>query len=184
MDAERRLTPDGPWVSIDRWVDGELAYQGAWKDEHTRPSEAVLAAASSVVHDALHRGEDFEDIAVPVWERIYAGRDYDLFGLLAGVRSQRLAPIARARGLPTDTCVEIRAHAAQLGSDGHTHSWLTLAELRAHTWEVSGRKVGGKPTRFAYFTTRLEERLASQVPSDPTGTPRPDWVRIVFWFDN
>ena len=66
------------------------------------------------------------------WEsfggRIDVGRNYELFGLLAGVRGTREALVA-PRGLPGD--ISVRAYKGLQSSDLHCHSWLSRRELRA-----------------------------------------------------
>lgn len=61
-------------------------------------------------------------------------RDYDFFGWLANVRNgtwgEPLPVAAEPRGLPEDCCAIIRAESSEWGCDGHSHSWLTLAELK------------------------------------------------------
>lgn len=60
------------------------------------------------------------------------GRDYELFAVLAGVRNDRgIIPIAEPRGLPDDTDSMFAAYAEAYDVDGHSHSWLTLDEIRA-----------------------------------------------------
>lgn len=76
--------------------------------------------------------------------RFYRGRNYDLFAILADVRNGRgfagvstgdgFQPIDAARGLPPDCDQRISADAQRWGSDGHSHSWLTVAELLAFDW--------------------------------------------------
>lgn len=68
-------------------------------------------------------------------KRFYDGRNYNLFAVLAGVRNYfGIAPIADQRGVPDDACSEYKAHTGYYGTDGHSHSWLTLAELLAYDW--------------------------------------------------
>jgi hypothetical protein len=61
----------------------------------------------------------------------YSGRNYELFGLLAGVRRDIEAPWEHHRGIPKDSPL----NEGELGrSDGHSHSWISLAELKAYDW--------------------------------------------------
>lgn len=68
----------------------------------------------------------------PRWDKA-ENRDYFVFAILAGVRNNHeFVPIALPRGLPEDLSRELR-------DDGewqfyHTHSWLTLAEIRDYDW--------------------------------------------------
>lgn len=73
----------------------------------------------------------FEPRPIP----FYSGRNYGLFGVLAGVRWQcPHGQIAEQRGLPADVSPEVQGEADDWGEDGHSHSYLTLAELIAYDW--------------------------------------------------
>jgi len=65
-------------------------------------------------------------------KNLYRNRNYDLFTLLAGVRDYTGATpfIADPRGIPEDASPQTKEEAQRWGGDGHTHSWLTLAEIR------------------------------------------------------
>lgn len=61
---------------------------------------------------------------------IYRGRDYALFGVLAGVRDYYdNGKIDDPRGLPDDVSKKIKKEAKRWGDDGHSHSWLLASEL-------------------------------------------------------
>lgn len=78
----------------------------------------------------------------PDW---FEGRSYDTFAILANVRNGHgfagvktgdgFRPIAKPRGLPKDTSAEVRRGAVDWGIDGHSHSWLTVAEIDAYDWD-------------------------------------------------
>lgn len=73
-------------------------------------------------------------------ESIYHGRNYDLFTLLAGVRdySETGNPvIAEPRGIPGDVSPEVKQIVEDWDSDGHTHSWYSLFELKKYLDEHS-----------------------------------------------
>lgn len=58
-------------------------------------------------------------------------RDYELFSVLAGIRnSYNLKPISEPRGLPEDVCSEMKYNSEHWDSDGHSHSYVTLKELK------------------------------------------------------
>ncbi|MGB0972172.1 MAG: hypothetical protein ACPGVG_14615 [Mycobacterium sp.] len=68
-------------------------------------------------------------------QEIAGGRCYGLFALLAGVRNRAgVKPIAEPRGIPDDCDARIRDLGVEWGGDGHSHSWLTLAEILAFDW--------------------------------------------------
>lgn len=120
-------------------------------------------------------------------------RDYGMYGFLAGVRNHSaVTPIAAPRGLPFDLSLGMCAENDYWNTDGHDHSWLSVAELAAFDYDqpmedcyVTQRGIGGrtcapgdgKKTTFreflgkAYFSaiSKLQEAGAA---------------RVVFWFDN
>lgn len=104
----------------------------------------------------------------------YGGRNYQLFGILAGVRGDDV-PIAEPRGLPadlSDDLVVLRRDDVYTGDvtlGEHSFSWLTLAELMEH----AGRIV----TADEDFGNRVIPGL-QKLDADPRN------VRIVFGFDS
>lgn len=101
-------------------------------------------------------GEVFDDIYYnpdkpknkynkPKTEEPYAGRNYDLFAILANVRNgygfagcdtgEGFVPICQPKGLPNDVCHEIKSESDSWGCDGHSHSWHTLKDLLDYDWE-------------------------------------------------
>lgn len=115
-------------------------------------------------------------------EEISLHRDYELFGILAGVRSRTHRPISEARGLPKDVDVnkgyEIKY--LHLSYDGirdrlwlgnHSHSYLTAKELVKYKWDKVEDSLDGQ-------ITRLLDRLRYLPAKDL------DRVRIVFGFDS
>lgn len=82
----------------------------------------------------------------------YDGRNYDLFAILANVRNGRgfagiptgsgFKPIAMPRGLPDDVSSEVKAESDYWGSDGHSHSYLTVAEILRFDWTQTATKIG------------------------------------------
>lgn len=93
----------------------------------------------------------------------YEGRNYSLFGELAGVRGYDKEPIDDPRGLPDDASPEVRKAAQQWGNDVFSHTWLLLEEILG--------------TGLPPDTLRRLEILAEAVGG-------PSRVRIVAWFDN
>lgn len=76
----------------------------------------------------------YEDDEDPDMERmeLYGSRNYALFSTLAGVRdySEQITPVSDPKGTPDDCCDYIKSEKDRWNSDGHTHSWLTLKELK------------------------------------------------------
>lgn len=76
------------------------------------------------------------------WEQVYEedgkypdrkswdpDRNYDLFGLLAGIRSTIFSPLIPPRGIPEDLSKSVNVEWEKYEGYGHTPSFLTLAEL-------------------------------------------------------
>lgn len=61
---------------------------------------------------------------------IYRNRNYSLFSILAGVRGND--EICPPRGLPEDVSDIVKKESDRWDSDGHSHSYFTLAELREY----------------------------------------------------
>lgn len=82
----------------------------------------------------------------------YDGRNYDLFAILADVRNgygfagietgSGFNVIAPPRGVPDDCSPEFRRWREDWGPDGHTPSWVTLAEILAFDWTQKTTKTG------------------------------------------
>ena len=109
--VERKKVIDDEWASVDEWGPDE----------------------------------DYPECLTVDWRNhFYRDRNYRLFAILADVRNgygfagcdtgERLIPIAEPRGLPEDVSDLVRAESDYLGGDGHSHSWLTLAELLTYDW--------------------------------------------------
>jgi hypothetical protein len=73
-------------------------------------------------------------ISVPYQFQIYTGRNYQLFGVLAGVRQCSDQKFER-KGFPEDASPIVRGIYEQWGGDAHTPSYLTLKELKSIDWE-------------------------------------------------
>jgi len=82
---------------------------------------------------------------IPYGNRIYSGRNYDLFGMLANVRNgvgfagivtgTGFTPISMPKGLPNDVSPIVKSLSDSWEGDGHSHSYLTLRELLDYEWE-------------------------------------------------
>lgn len=71
------------------------------------------------------------DVTEPKWCCInaYGNRNYTLFGILAGVRSNDNPTISAPRGVPSDMSKQIRKEWENEAEWCHSFSWLTLKEL-------------------------------------------------------
>ncbi|WPH57762.1 hypothetical protein [Mycobacterium phage WXIN] len=123
-------------MGCDVHMLAEVKIGGKW--------ETVGRAFESDYHNpkrpnTISAWDDDED-----WERNarlstepYSGRNYYLFAALADVRNGKgVKPIAEPRGLPADVSLYARRRSDRMGCDGHSHSWLSLAELTAYDWDA------------------------------------------------
>ena len=74
-------------------------------------------------------GEVFENYDKRLSKHPYDGRNYTLFGLLAGVRNTNVIPISGPKGVPIDDSQDFLDELEQWGNDGHSISYLTLKEI-------------------------------------------------------
>ena len=129
---------------------------------------------------------------------IYNGRNYELFGVLAGVRNYDVPCISEPRGLPNDCNDFIKKEYESWIGDAHSCSWLTLQELI--DFHESVRPTYSYPRATGnYILENLIDRLKERADSLNviydflwTGNERSrkeaydksKGIRIVFWFDN
>lgn len=136
-------------------------------------------------------------------EHPFDWRNYRVFGFLAGVCNySAIQPLSEPKGLPIDISPEVAAGAEYWDGDGHSHSWLTLAELlsrdydaeiwdRRYTKQVGPRSFDGGATCAVdeiHLGTRnsLREFLGPHFMEHLNvlkSLGASDSVRIVFWFD-
>ncbi|CAM5516474.1 hypothetical protein [Streptomyces aurantiogriseus] len=95
---------------------------------------------------ATHRVLDPEDAggwaAAIDLDLLYAGRSYDAFGCLFGVRNHAgFRPLAADRGLPDDVSAEARHAHDAWGRDAHSASWIGWAELSRVDWDEPAERV-------------------------------------------
>lgn len=141
MQVERRV--NGKWQRVEKLpprpcscCDGRGHYEGRpsdkcyWCGERSQreTGEATPGIDTSPFHD----------------------RNYTVFSVLADVRNDGyVTPICQPRGLPDDRHVLLRKDedCPEEGEQDydygdHSHSWLTLAELRAYDWKQIVRDEG------------------------------------------
>lgn len=86
---------------------------------------------------------------------LYAGRSYDAFGCLFGVRNHAgFRPLAAARGLPDDTSPRTRHAYAEWGTDAHSPSWISWTELAEADWDEPAEAVDERVEQY----TRTPDR--------------------------
>jgi len=99
-------------------------------------------------------------------------RNYKLFAALAGVRGDGPTP----RGIPEDASTTTRLLVKELGSDGHSHSWLPLIDA-AREWNVE--RYTAEKLRDGY-QEKFPESFWFGIDSEMDLSK----YRVVFWFDN
>lgn len=124
---------------------------------------------------------------------IYDYRNYDLFGVLAGVRSfAGNNQIDTPRGLPNDVSDFVKGDYEYWGNDAHSCSYLTLRELiefDMYDWDDSEEE--------SHLLIPLIDRLKQRADelnliwdfqwdgrSRGEAMKKAENIRIVFWFDN
>jgi hypothetical protein len=118
-------------------------------------------------------------------------RNYELFGLMAGVRVRSVTPIALPRGLPDDVTAMTRYESeVRWGSDGHSHSWLSAQEIvrvadyaKSRGWEGRCGKAWWEADNFGYLFGNYWSGFM-KFPDDNSHLRGLEDVRWVFWFDN
>lgn len=140
---------DGQWVSVDKWT--------------TVPPNDDEDGYTTVDYD----------------DRFYSGRNYVLFGVLAGVRVNDVPQIAPLRGLPLCTSPEVTKYFKGWGNDIHSLSVLSLRELLAYDWGFVVRDYDG-PESLKSICASFCDRTIPKLKA----LGNPEDVRIVFGFDN
>lgn len=105
------------------------------------------------------------------------GRNYDIFGLLAGVRGS-FDPVISPKGLPKDRSSGVLAASEWWGSSSHTHSYLNTKEIK---------KVLKKLKKYSKKDEKLNEVREYYKPMFKVLIKVLDVLgesRIVFWFDS
>ena len=112
----------------------------------------------------------------PKTDQPYSGRNYNLFGALAGVRSDFDMITDYARGLPNDVSDEVCEISDSWDVDGHSHNYITLRELIDNIYyKMSDEELDELELGTHFFR---------DVINDLKEIGNPDDVRIVFCFDN
>lgn len=109
------------------------------------------------------------------WEKRFTNRNYQLFGLLADVRTDTGFNIP-ARGLPLDMSPEVKRASEHWGCDGHSHSFFTLQELRVLKEDLASKTVEISGMKDADEVAALKESLASDNPDYSLLYPYAGWT--------
>jgi hypothetical protein len=111
-------------------------------------------------------GDEYAYWSVVRDKRFYGGRNYYLFGILAGVRGGE--SISEPRGVPDDISDAYKEQLKQWEGDAHSKSYFTLKELLDVDWS--------KYENISEFFETIEKM--KQLDTDP------EKVRCLFFFDN
>ena len=100
-----------------------------------------------------------------------AERNYRRFAALAGVRNYNNEYSAEPRGLPSDVSETAKYDIEQLGTDGHSHSYMSIREASAIFLDTTyqPRNFAKEYPESEYFDVEIEDI---------------DNFRLIFWFDN
>ena len=105
-------------------------------------------------------------------KEFYHDRDYELFGALAGVRGE--IPHIDQKGFPEDASERLKNLNKDYGCDGHSHSYLTLGELKEHQ-----NSLGNTIKRSGVISLQQAEDLEKGIKPNGwcQGTSDKTWVR-------
>jgi len=105
------------------------------------------------------------DIDVPFDNR-FTDRDYNLFGFLVdGVRRNHAFSF-KERGLPFNVCNEIKGVSDYYSSDGHSHSYLYLHELKDAQEFMKDKTIVISGMKDAAGFEKLQASIDSKFPTD------------------
>lgn len=105
-----------------------------------------------------------------VLEEIDVGRDYELFGFLAGVRTTQKVNIGDPKGFPEDASAEVKQIYLEWGEDAHSGTYATLSELK--------EKLSGSITVKGMMPKTRLEKLTYSI-----NKGNPDWELLYPYFE-
>ena len=106
----------------------------------------------------------------------YDSRNYEVFGVLAGVRGEENGVIDYPRYLPEDVSEEIKNEHERWDLDAHSTTYYTLDELLDSKYR--------KMSVVELAELRLKYFFIDVLDSCLKLTDNPSDFRLVFWFDN
>lgn len=131
---------DGKWNIVENIDIHDLSWYQEMLDENREKGETSRWK---------HMSEDYllksiEAAKKPREQWLYSGRNYNLFSILANVRNGRgfagvktgegFNPISEPKGVPKDASTIYQEQVESWDCDGHSHSYLTLKELKEYDW--------------------------------------------------
>lgn len=111
---------------------------------------------------------------------IDVGRNYNLFGLLAGVRSITYMPLIKPKGIPNDLSIILKDYYNCLKPNIFGESWFSRNELKKIIKKIHTINKKLDPEEKLYFISDryynfLEKLILKNKIKD---------YRIIIWFDN
>lgn len=160
---------------IDLFVEKRNA-EGKWELMFPAPE------LSEQLHGDWGKDRKYGPDNMPGWAW-YSNRNYRLFGLLADVRGPVDSPGWSHRGIPKDSPLNDMDDSERIGQSrwaGHSHSHVTLAELKAYDWGTIVTHYDGEkqPMEAAcgWFVNRT-------LPEIEKLADNPEDIRLIYWFD-
>ncbi len=139
--------------------------------------------ASADIWDKNDLFIDYPDSSFPEYKvkavnRLFNRSSYILYAILASVRNDdnKIIPIAKPRGLPSNVSEMVRRQEEFWGVEGHSHSWLTLDEIINYDWTQTFTDYHGEIRCYKDYFEIFINKIHT---INKTGT-----FRTVFWFDN
>jgi len=117
-------------------------------------------------------------------------RRYGVFARMADVRnSGDIKPVSQPRGIPKDSTFMTKFHSEKWDSDGHSHSWLSAAEVAdiPEYFKRTGKESNEPEDNdwatqfFGWIFSDSWDTFVKHPEYRPKGV---EDARIVFWFDN
>ncbi len=114
----------------------------------------------------------------------HSSRNYPLYAYMADVRNyaENSVAIIPRRGVPKDASDTYREIVKYDGSDGHSHSWLSLDELRKIPWDRRYDIGTSYETTLKKFSKEFWQEI--MLPMETIEALGTHDVRLVFHFDN
>lgn len=154
LESKKKINGEERWVNVDHWqINPYFNNENSdWDGER-----------------------EFEHVPV------YFGRNYELFGILAGVRDNSMTPIDDPRGIPNDISDVTRKEHEQWKQDAHSATYFTLDELL----DFYQKKKKHQET-LDYFLNGIKERFYREffLVSEERNKDFEKKFRVIFWFDN
>lgn len=149
------------------------------------------------IHTVAEKKVGDEYVAIDGFEP-FDWRSYFMYGFFAGVRNYSdVPPLSEPRGVPDDASSVTKERVDGWDSDGHSHSWLSIAELTAFDYDakVEDRRItvqmpggwvncGATAGPGGGEMTTWRDRLGDAYFTDLERLVTAGAERVVFWFDN